>query len=230
MNSHSSKASETADAIARSIRIEHLPPGHGLGTKAQLVAAHGVAHGTINEALRILQARGIAVLKSGPRGGVFVGPAPERADLSAWMIHAQSNPDELRHLFQIQDALEITTVLEAAIGCDARGLADIAAARAGLVRAVSVPEILTANWDVDRAIARAGRNAYLADMYCAVVNRIEQVSTELNLDAEVASRWRTTHLGLADAVTAKDLVRAEALAQEHSPLAAVEEGRLPSID
>jgi len=226
-NSHTSKASETADAIARAIRVEHLPPGRLLGTKVQLAAQHGVALGTINEALRILQARGVAVLKSGPRGGVFVGPAPERADLSAWMIHAQANPDELRYLFQIQDALEVTTVLEAALGCDGPARVAIETAKDRLSRASAVPDILVANWDVDRAIARAGRNRYLADMYCMVVDRIEQVSTQLDLDAEVAARWRVTHLGLAEAVMAKDLTRAETLAYEHSPLAAVEEGRRP---
>jgi DNA-binding FadR family transcriptional regulator len=222
-----SKSALVADELSARVRRERLAPGVALGTKAQLAEHYGVAAATLNEALRMLEAKGIATLKSGPRGGVFVGPATERADLSALMVRAQQHPDELLHLFQVQDALEVTTVVEAAIGCRGTRAGAIVRARDLLLAAEDVDAIVAANWEVDRAVARAGRNAYLAELYCTVVDDIERKAVHAELDEDVARRWRDIHVAIASAVLANDVGRAESLALEHSPQLAVEEGRLP---
>ena len=225
--SRQSKSSLVADQISARVRRERLAPGTPLGTKSQLATQYDVAGATLNEALRVLESKGIATLKSGPRGGVFVGPATERADLSAQMVQAQAHPEELLHLFQVQDALEVTTVVEAALGCQGESAEAIARARDALVAAEDAATIVAANWEVDRAVARAGRNAYLAGVYCDVIDDIERMATRPNLDEGVARRWRDIHLAIAHAVLVNDVTLAEALAREHSPQLAVEEGRLP---
>lgn len=225
-----SKSAVIADRISAHVRRERLAPGTALGTKSQLAVQYAVAGATLNEALRMLEAKGIATLKSGPKGGVFVGPATERADLSATMVQAQAHPDDLLHLFQVQDALEVTAVVEAALGCQGESAQAIIRARDLLQDAEDAAAIVAANWEVDRAVARAGRNAYLADVYCAVIDDIERTAAAPRLDEGVARRWRDIHLAIANAVLVNDVARAEALAQEHSPQLAVEEGRLPLVD
>ena len=56
-----------------------LPAGTRLGTKSELRAEFGVASTTVNEALRLLETRGLVRTKRGPGGGIFV------SDPSGWL-------------------------------------------------------------------------------------------------------------------------------------------------
>jgi DNA-binding GntR family transcriptional regulator len=60
-------------ALARTIeaRIAHegLPAGTRLGTKSELREEFGVASTTVNEALRLLETRGLVRTKRGPAAG-----------------------------------------------------------------------------------------------------------------------------------------------------------------
>jgi DNA-binding FadR family transcriptional regulator len=76
------------------------PSGHRLGSKEELRVKSSVSVGTFNEALRLLQSRGIVTVRRGPGGGVFVaeqsvltklrndvispeGPAPDPAEVES---------------------------------------------------------------------------------------------------------------------------------------------------
>jgi DNA-binding FadR family transcriptional regulator len=48
------------------------PSGHRLGSKEELQLKSNVSVGTFNEALRLLQSRGIVSVRRGPGGGIFV--------------------------------------------------------------------------------------------------------------------------------------------------------------
>ena len=50
-----------------------LQPGDRLPGEAELIAHFGMSKGTIREAMRLLQAQGLVVTKTGPGGGSFVG-------------------------------------------------------------------------------------------------------------------------------------------------------------
>src|SRR5690606_38933777 len=71
----SSKAEWVAATIERHIREERLAPGTLVGTREQLKAALDVAPSTIEEAIRLLTARGLVSTRTGPGGGVFVTEA-----------------------------------------------------------------------------------------------------------------------------------------------------------
>lgn len=63
------RAEAAADKIAA--EAQRVGPGVRVGTRADLRDMCGVSVGTLHEALRILQARGEIVVRSGPGGGVF---------------------------------------------------------------------------------------------------------------------------------------------------------------
>ena len=64
------RAELTAQRIAD--RARGAAPGARLGTKKELRELCGVSVGTFNEALRLLQSRGVVAVRPGPRGGLFV--------------------------------------------------------------------------------------------------------------------------------------------------------------
>src|SRR3954453_13018526 len=65
----------TAEGVARDLEAQilgaGLAPGERLGTKDDLRQRFGVAVATVNEAVRLLEMRGLIVPPPGPGGGVF---------------------------------------------------------------------------------------------------------------------------------------------------------------
>ena len=71
-----------AEALAREIEEEIsagvVTTGDRLGTKDDLRRRFGVAAATVNEAVKLLETRGLAGARPGPGGGVFVASPAER--------------------------------------------------------------------------------------------------------------------------------------------------------
>src|SRR6478609_12186507 len=71
-----------AEAVARDLEIEilcdGLSPGERLGTKDDIRQRFGVAVATINEAVRLLEMRGLIEARPGPGGGLFVATSSVR--------------------------------------------------------------------------------------------------------------------------------------------------------
>jgi DNA-binding FadR family transcriptional regulator len=65
------RAEEVARRIERRIRDGEVEAGERIGTRRELRISHGVSAGTINETVRLLQARGLVEARSGHQGGIF---------------------------------------------------------------------------------------------------------------------------------------------------------------
>src|ERR671933_1664313 len=74
-----------AEAVARDLEAEifggRLTPGDRLGTKDDLRRRFRVAVATVNEAVRLLETRGLVEARPGPGGGVFVAASSARVAL-----------------------------------------------------------------------------------------------------------------------------------------------------
>jgi len=212
-----SKASWLANEIQREIDTPRLPAGSRLGTKQELLERYEVAPGTLNEALRLLQARDYVVVRRGPKGGVFVSQRRQREGLSEVLLRAQRNPQEINALLNIQDALQSLVVAEGAANCDEHSAAAIGRSLHRLRGAKAPREIFAANWEVDRQVARASSSKTLTDVYCAIVDMIENSVASFEVDAELAEGSRKIHEAMGLAVMANDVKAAEVAAMMHSP-------------
>lgn len=67
-----SRPLRVADAIKDWMVEKGMAAGDRLPSEAELIAAFGMAKGTIREAMRILEAQGLVETKTGPGGGSFV--------------------------------------------------------------------------------------------------------------------------------------------------------------
>ena len=68
-----SRPVRVAEAIKGWVVEQGLEPGDRLPGEAELIDRFGMSKGTIREAMRLLQAQGLVVTKTGPGGGSFVG-------------------------------------------------------------------------------------------------------------------------------------------------------------
>lgn len=68
-----SRPVRVAEAIKEWVVEKGLEPGDRLPGEAELIDLFGMSKGTIREAMRLLQAQGLVITKTGPGGGSFVG-------------------------------------------------------------------------------------------------------------------------------------------------------------
>src|SRR3954454_8161457 len=117
-----------AEAVARDLEAQilggGLAPGDRLGTKGDLRARFGVAVATVNEAVRLLELRGLITARPGPGGGVFVAAPSARTSRGQLALGFDWGPDSLDDAVHVLDALEPLVLGDAA---GRRTKADVAA-------------------------------------------------------------------------------------------------------
>ena len=212
-----SKATRLAMLIEDEIRTAPLLPGHFLGTKTNIMAQYKVSAGTINEVLRLLQSRGFIEVKPGPKGGVFVAARANRAALTHGLIDTQIDASHLETLIEFQDALEEIVVVLAARKCNGDSAAKIGIALAVLSQATSPREIFTAAWALDAEIARATEDPVVVNIYCGIIQAMEQSMEWLSVGEIDVEDTIRVHAEIAGAVMRNDEVAARQGAKRHSP-------------
>jgi GntR family transcriptional repressor for pyruvate dehydrogenase complex len=202
-----------AEALARRLETEigALAPGDRLGTKDELRRRFGVAAGTLNEAVRLMEVRGVVAARPGPGGGVFV--AERRRPLVLGLDWATAT---LRDCAELRAALEPVVCRHAARErADLHGLVDAMAA--------TLPdrgEYLAANWRFHRGVASRCTNEPLRAVYLTTLEFLERGLDDFEFTGH-DYRAVTVHRRLADAIAAGEGLRLERAIRAHelrSPL------------
>jgi len=84
-----------AEAVARQLESEilgGLEPGVRIGTKEDLRVRFGVAVATVNEAVRLLEMRGLIEARPGPGGGYRLPRALERQYAVQYTSRSRTRP------------------------------------------------------------------------------------------------------------------------------------------
>jgi DNA-binding FadR family transcriptional regulator len=194
------------EAIARELEHEitggELKPGQRLGTKDDLRGRFGVALATINEAIRLLEMRGMLTARPGPGGGIFVSRASTRARLNHFVMGYKWNEAAIADHHTVRNALEPLVCREAATYSKD---VDLRAYRR-MVDAMehSDPKdpltILRMTWDLHRRIAKTVRNLPLRSIYLTMLDFLEDAvenvdPTNFDADGHIA-----VHRRLIDAI------------------------------
>src|SRR5919106_282586 len=107
-----------AEAVARDLEAQilggGLAPGERLGTKDDLRQRFGVAVATVNEAVRLLETRGLIEARPGPGGGVFVAASSVRAALQRGKVQAAWGAARVADCLAVRNAIEPLVCREAA--------------------------------------------------------------------------------------------------------------------
>jgi DNA-binding FadR family transcriptional regulator len=100
-----------ADHLA--VEIAAMQEGDRLGTKKELCTRLGIANGTLNEAIRLLQERGLVTLRPGPKGGIFVARTDPIARLGHTLLPLRAEPDLVAGALEVQESLQALVALDA---------------------------------------------------------------------------------------------------------------------
>jgi len=97
-----------AELVARELEreiVDEREPGERLGTKEDLRKRFGVAVATVNEAVRLLEMRGMIEARPGPGGGVFVARPAARVAFSHMVLGFRSGSTTYEECLEVRDAL-----------------------------------------------------------------------------------------------------------------------------
>ena len=220
---HQTRPEQAAEHLAA--MAASAEPGDRLGTKEELRDACGVAVGTFNEALRMVQARGLVTVRSGPGGGLFASRQSPMVRLGNSMLTVDDDATSVAEAVRLLDALDpllVEDALEHASDHDIAALRD------------QLDHMKVAVGNVDgTAFARADRNLYariadispsailrslypmLLDVIAAHLSSLRPIEDE-HLPEDIDARYQL-HAALVDAIADRD-PRALDLVREHTAL------------
>ncbi|QSE95075.1 FadR family transcriptional regulator [Rhodococcus pseudokoreensis] len=222
MDASLSRTEQAALAIGQ--LAEQAPHGARLGTKKELQEQCGVAKGTFNEALRILQSRGVITVRSGPGGGLFAASPTPIARLGNSILSLDAAEGDVADAVRIRDALDPLLIEDA---LDHSSAVDITRMRTALdvmrqtAEAGDATGFVRANWELHSAIARVSPNAILKSIYLSLLDLIEShtVSVEPVGDRplpEYIAERQQLHVDLVDALDRRDRDAALRLIHAHN--------------
>jgi DNA-binding FadR family transcriptional regulator len=202
-----------AEALARTLESEivtaTLSPGERIGTKDDLRQRFGVAVATINEAVRLMEMRGLVVARPGPGGGVFVTSPSARTSVSQLILGFDWGKATLADCVEVRDALEPLICRHAARDhkeADIRALTKIIDR---MERQRSDPhKYFEYNWQFHRRLAAMCHNPPLKSIYLLISDFLQS--------------------GLGDLES--DTIETERIAAHRELLAAISQGEGPELE
>jgi GntR family transcriptional regulator, transcriptional repressor for pyruvate dehydrogenase complex len=183
-SSRLSRAEALAREIEEQISAGVLSTGDRLGTKDDLRRRFRVAVATVNEAVKLLETRGLVEARPGPGGGVFVASPAARMRTGPMLVGFEWAGASTADYHELRCALEPVIYQHAArhrTGADIRALRSILASMsAHLDQPGAYARYHTA---FHRRIARLSPNAPLRSMYVTLLDFFEN---NLTADPSVA--------------------------------------------
>lgn len=206
------KASDIlADRIRAEILGNNLQPGDALASEAELIEAHGFSRGTVREALRLLEAEGLIVIKRGPKGGIRVRH-PDITQVShSLALHFAMSKTTLGEFFTFRRLVEPAAAAEAARSATPEqraSLIEIAEQVRGLPPLARAPEF-------HGALGVCSNNGVYRAILAALHRVIEWHSLSERLSDEDIEGTTRAHLAIARAIEKGDDKGAARLMNRH---------------
>ncbi|MFB1298535.1 FadR/GntR family transcriptional regulator [Mycobacterium sp. pW049] len=200
---------QLAHQIEQRIKTGGWQPGHLIGSEAALCETFGVGTAAAREAARILEARGLAVSRRGPGGGLFVSQPDQSLVTDAARRYLSASGVERSDLFEVWLALEQLALAKLAATIDTDG-ADRLRTLLERERA-GHPQTWTELPNVHLEIVRLSGNPVL-ELFIRVLSELSLHTYGAVSDPRMLMAWlHSRHSEIVEAVIAGDA----ALAQLH---------------
>jgi DNA-binding FadR family transcriptional regulator len=199
-------------------------PGDRLGSKEELRLHCGVSMGTFNEAIRLLQARGLVNLRPGPGGGLFAAVPSPMVRLGNSVLALDADQTSVADAVRIRDALDPLMIEDALWHASPATIAPMRAALAQMGHAARTEDavgFVRANWLLHACIADVSPNVMLRSLYTSLLDVIEThtmsvLPVQEQPLAEYIALRHQLHEDLVDAIADRDRDRAMELIRQHA--------------
>jgi DNA-binding FadR family transcriptional regulator len=203
---------------------EAAAPGDRLGSKDELRVLCGVSVGTFNEAVRLLQARGMVTLRPGPGGGLFAAEQSPMVRLGNSVLALDGDPSSVADAVRIRDALDPLMIEEALWHASPADIVPMRRQLARMQEAVHGEDpvaFIRANWGLHACIAAVSPNVMLRSLYTGLLDLIEaHTLSVLPVNeqplAEYIVQRHHLHEDLVNAIEDRDRGRALELIRQHN--------------
>jgi DNA-binding FadR family transcriptional regulator len=209
-----------AEALARHLETEitsqALAPGHFIGTKSELRERFGVAVATMNEAVRLMESRGIVSARRGRGGGLFVATEADKTRAGGMLLGLDWSHATLRDCVEVRAALEPAIYRDAARHIGPGELAELDTYVDRMAEALDDDRAYRiANYAFHRQCAALCRNVPLRSVYLSVLDVLEAGLMQLDFDRRDAGSI-DVHRDLVAAIGEGDAERLEAAIERHA--------------
>jgi len=208
--------------VEQLIGTRGLLPGDLIGTKTDIRESVGVAKATMNEAVRLLEARGAVIARPGPGGGLFVAPQDPIVRLGHSLLAVRGEPVSTADAVVVRELLESRILVDAARHRTEDDIRAVTEQSRALSSSVDSPErFLHEVWELHRTIARITPNHILSETYLSMLNFIESETRAIRGDAGTAAHRQykrgrlRLHQRIVQAIAAGDVDAIATLAAEH---------------
>jgi DNA-binding FadR family transcriptional regulator len=211
------RAEAVARAVEADIAVGAHAPASRIGTKDDLRKRFGVAVATINEAVRLLEMRGLIEARPGPGGGVFAAGS-QRVAQQRGMLGFASGRASFADCQAVRDALEPLVCREAARHHRDEDIRALRKILASMERHADDPATyLDLDWALHRRIAKMCRNAPLHSIYLTLIDVLQDASAA---GSEAGEADLAVHRELVDAIAAGEGPNLDAVIDRHTAAAA----------
>jgi DNA-binding FadR family transcriptional regulator len=217
-----SRAEAAAQAVEARITAAGLQPGARLGTRTELRELLAVAPSTVSETIKLLEARGRVVTRTGPGGGVFVAEPGVGLRLARSMMQVSGSEVEVAYALEVRDVLESAVIVSAAEAAHpAAELAGMHEAMQALRDATETAEFYRRNLEFHAEVADLCHNPILRTIYRSLLEVVQAGDPKLALlpgqnAAKIRARRTKVHQDVADAIALGDTAAAQAAAIAHA--------------
>jgi GntR family transcriptional repressor for pyruvate dehydrogenase complex len=203
------RSPKTSEVIARDLANyiigNNLPEGAMLPVEKEMLESLGVGRTTLREALRLLETRGVLVIRAGPKGGPVVRhPVPEQLGDALTLI-LQFEGASLSSVFEARNALEPMLAELAAVRITDGELDQLDNTIANMLQSADDHDVfLDENRRFHSIIARASGSVVLR----VFLETLKSVADGSTVGVEYTPRRRKAvaeiHQSIADALRAHD--------------------------
>ncbi len=210
-----------AEAVARHITHElvaaELQPGDLIGAEADLMESEGVSRAVLREAVRLLEHHGVARMRRGPGGGLFVVEPSPYAVTDVAAVYLARRGISMSELAELRSAIEIALVRMASARIDDEEIDELHDALDREARGTREDRVEVIH-DLHAVIAKAAHNRAL-ELVALVLIRLSRL---YQIDRLPAARQKAidvevhrAHAGIARAIEAGDVEAAERRMRRH---------------
>jgi GntR family transcriptional regulator, transcriptional repressor for pyruvate dehydrogenase complex len=218
IDSRVSRAESVARRLEAEIMDEVVAPGALLGTKDELRRRFGVAVATVNEAVRLLEMRGLIDARPGRGGGIFVASDSQGMALSHSTLRFKGGSSGFPDYLAVRDALEPLICREAARNHDAEDIAALERVLGQMQRHIDDPHAyMRLNYKLHRRIARLSSNAPLHRIYIMLLDSMEEALERAELDDFDGAAHLAEHRDLIAAIDLGESDELEVAIARQSP-------------